>query len=469
MLFNSIAFAIFLPLVFTLYWLARERRRQNWILLVAGYYFYGVWDWRFLLLIWLTTIMDFLVGLWLGATTSDRRRRGILLISLALNLGMLAIFKYYDFFVESAMRLMTSVGLEPNPPLLHVILPVGISFYTFQSLSYTIEVYRRRMEPTRSLLDFATFVAYFPPLVAGPIERAGRLLPRIQNPRTFPKPAAIRSALVLILIGLFKKVAVADSVSLIVDDVFGGGGDATAHLVGMYAFAIQIYCDFSGYSDMARGTSRLFGIEIMRNFEQPYLSRSITEFWRRWHISLSTWLHDYLYIPLGGNKRGELRTYVNLILTMLLGGLWHGANWTFVVWGGLHGVALAVHRWLGGYVPRGALPPFKTRQIPSILLTFHFVCLLWIFFRAPDIGSAWAYFGALFGGTWGPVNLDQLLVLTFGVAAVLALDISQARTGDHAVLLRWPRPIRGFAVAAFLLTIILWSGGEAQPFIYFQF
>ena len=469
MLFNSMTYAVFLPVVFGLYWLSPTRRIQNALLLVASYVFYGAWDYRFLGLIALTSVMDYAVGRWLGRTASETRRRVILGISLGLNLGILATFKYYGFFVSSGISLLRSFGLEPNPPLLEVVLPVGISFYTFQSLSYTFDVYRRRFEPTRSLLDFATFVAYFPQLVAGPIERAGHLLPQMQRSRRFPSSASFRSGLVLILLGLFKKVAIADSVALIAQSAFAGRGGATSHLLGMYAFAIQIYCDFSGYSDIARGSSRLFGIELMRNFEQPYLSRSITEFWRRWHISLSSWLHDYLYVPLGGNKRGRVRTYVNLIVTMLLGGLWHGAAWTFVIWGGLHGVLLAVHRRLGGYVPRGEPAPLKLREIPAILLTFHLVGVLWIFFRAPDIGSAWTYLYELATGTWSAANPNDLVLLLFAAAALLLIDLSQRITNDHAVILRWPSLARGFAMATCIAAIVLWSGGEAQPFIYFQF
>jgi D-alanyl-lipoteichoic acid acyltransferase DltB (MBOAT superfamily) len=271
------------------------------------------------------------------------------------------------------------------------------------------------------------------------------------------------------LLGLFKKVAIADSVALIAQEAFSGAADGTGHLLGMYAFAIQIYCDFSGYSDIARGTSRLFGIELMRNFEQPYLSRSITEFWRRWHISLSSWLHDYLYVPLGGNKGGRARTYINLIVTMLLGGLWHGAAWTFVVWGGLHGLFLAVHRWLGGYVPRGDLPRRRWRDLPKVLATFHIVALLWIFFRAPDLTSAWNYLRTVIGGPWGAPNADHLAILLFGAIAMVVIDLTQHFTDEHAAVLRWPRLVQGFACAIFILAVVLWSGGEAQPFIYFQF
>lgn len=345
MFFNSFEYAVFLPVVLVLYWTVL-RKRQNSLLLVASYFFYAAWDWRFLGLLMLSTIVDFCVGRTLGTRNEAATRKRLVGLSLAINLGVLGFFKYFNFFAESFADFMGRFGLAPDTPTLKVILPVGISFYTFQTLAYTIDVYRRKKEPEQNLLDFAVYVAFFPQLVAGPIERAQRLLPQIKTPRTSINYEQIRSGLFLILLGLVRKVVIADSLAPIVNEAFrtADSAGAVTLMVGIVAFALQIYGDFAGYSDIARGSSRLLGIELMENFNQPYLSRNITHFWRTWHISLSTWLRDYLYIPLGGNRKGVSKTYRNLMLTMLLGGLWHGAAWTFVVWGGLHGLYLVVHR-----------------------------------------------------------------------------------------------------------------------------
>ncbi|HEX2196806.1 MAG TPA: MBOAT family protein [Actinomycetota bacterium] len=470
MLFNSLEFALFLPVVLGTYWLLTHRG-QNALLLVASYVFYGAWDVRFLSLIVVSTLIDFLAGIHLGRTSDERRRRALLLVSVVANLGILAFFKYFGFFVESAVQFMSWIGLDAHPPLFEVLLPVGISFYTFQTMSYTFDVYRRRIEPTRDLVTFATYVSYFPQLVAGPIERAQHLLPQIEKPRERPDAERVRSGLALMLVGLFKKVAIADAVAPFVDQAFSAGTDAGQGtlLLGALGFSLQIYGDFSGYTDIARGVSRLFGIELMLNFREPYLSRSITEFWRTWHISLSAWLHDYLYVPLGGNKRGRLNTYRNLILTMLLGGLWHGANWTFVVWGGLHGLLLAIHRAFGGYVPRGDPEPYRWRHAPAAVVTFATVTVLWVFFRADSLTAAFDYLSGMATGAWGVVDLDAAVVILASALFVLVLDVSQRITGADAVILRWPAVARGASVAFLLLTIVVWSGGSAKPFIYFQF
>ena len=470
MLFNSLEFALFLPVVLGLYWLLRLRG-QNVLLLAASYVFYGAWDVRFLSLIAVSTLIDYGVGRKLGSTEDDRKRRIWLVTSISAQLTLLAFFKYFGFFVESFVGLFTWLGLEVNPPLFEVLLPVGISFYTFQTISYIFDVYRRRIEPTNNLITFATFVAYFPQLVAGPIERAKNLLPQIESPRTRPGAEQIRSGLLLMLIGYFKKVAIADAIAPYVNDAFAAGSNAGRGtlLLGALGFSLQIYGDFSGYTDIARGVSRLFGVELMRNFDQPYLSRSITEFWRTWHISLSAWLHDYLYVPLGGNKRGRLATYRNLILTMLLGGLWHGAAWTFVVWGGLHGLLLAGHRAIGGYVPRDRATPVRWRQIPSILLTFATVTALWVFFRAETLGDAFQYLGGMATAPWGVVDPDALVIVLVSTLFVLLLDLAQRLSADDAVILRWPAVARGASVAVLLVAIVIWTGGSSQPFIYFQF
>ena len=470
MLFNSLEFAGFAIITLILYWMLRLRG-QNVLLLIASYLFYSAWDWRFLSLLIFQSLVDYIAGLGIGRSEDERVRKRYLIGAITINLLVLATFKYFGFFVDSAIGLLRWIGLEPNPPLLEIILPIGISFYTFQSITYSFDVYRRRLPPTRSFLNYAVFVAYFPHMIAGPIQRANHLLPQIERPRTLPTGRQVRSGLFLIVMGLFKKVAIADAVAGVANEVFQSGssaGSATL-LIGVVAFSLQIYGDFAGYSDCARGVSRLFGIELTRNFEQPYLSRNITEFWRTWHISLSSWLHDYLYIPLGGNQGSKLTTYRNLMLTMLLGGLWHGASWTFVIWGGLHGLWLAVHRALGGYAQRGFPSTPRWRDVPSILATFAGVSLLWVFFRSGTLTQAMDYLGGLFSFAAGPVNLDHLILVVVSALMVLILDLGQRITGDHSVVLRWSPPVRGAAIGVLLLSVLMWSGGDAQPFIYFQF
>jgi alginate O-acetyltransferase complex protein AlgI len=471
MLFNSLGYALFLPTVFAIHWLLPHRGRV-WFLVSASYVFYGWWDARFLSLIIISTLVDFVVAKRIDATTIERRRRFLLATSIAANIGILGFFKYSGFFVESAADLLVSFGLEANLPFLRVVLPVGISFYTFQTISYTFDVFRRRIPATSDLLSFALYVAYFPQLVAGPIERARHLLPQVQALRSFPKADKIASGVALIGLGLFKKVAIADVMAPIVNVAFADPASQSSLqlLVGVYAFALQIYGDFSGYTDIARGTSRLFGIELMRNFEQPYLSRNITEFWRTWHVSLSNWLHDYLYIPLGGNRRGRARTYLNLMIVMILGGLWHGAAWTFVVWGALHGVFLAVHRMTGHYSPRGYQGgfSFKTDGIRA-LITFNFVGLAWIFFRADTIEAAWAYLTGLFAFQPGLPPTSWMMLLLPAMALVLLFDVGQRNADDHDVVVSWRPAAQGLAYATFVLGILIFSGGPSIPFIYFQF
>jgi alginate O-acetyltransferase complex protein AlgI len=470
MLFNSIEFAVFLPVVLTLYWLS-PFRVQNVLLLVASYLFYAAWDWRFLSLLIFQSLVDYVAGLGIGGSEDERVRKRYLVGAISINLLVLGVFKYYGFFVDSALDVFRWMGFEPNPPLLEVLLPIGISFYTFQSITYSFDVYRRRLPPTRNLLNYAVFVAYFPHMVAGPIQKANHLLPQIERPRALPDASRIRSGLFLVLMGLFKKVAIADSVAVVANETFSATSSASsvALLVGALAFALQIYGDFAGYSDIARGVSRLFGIELTRNFEQPYLSRNITEFWRTWHISLSSWLHDYLYVPLGGNKRGKLATYRNLLITMLLGGLWHGASWTFVIWGGLHGLCLATHRALGGHADRGRPPTPRWRDVPRVIATFGVVSLLWVFFRAATLTQAIDYLQGLFSFAPGPVDLDHVVLVAFGAVMLFILDLGQRISGHHSVVLRWSPALRGATCAVLFLAVVMWSGGVAQPFIYFQF
>jgi D-alanyl-lipoteichoic acid acyltransferase DltB (MBOAT superfamily) len=474
MVFNSFEFAVFLPLVFILYWTVL-RKRQNHLLLVGSYIFYGWWDWRFLSLIVISTLTDFYVARAIPVQGEATRRRLLMLASIAVNLGILGFFKYFNFFIDSTASALDSVGLQPNLPTLTILLPVGISFYTFQTLGYTIDVYRGKMEPTSDLLSFAVYVAYFPQLVAGPIERARRLLPQIQNLRVKLSATEIRSGLYLILLGLFRKVVIADGIAPLVDEAFGrsASGDWLRLLLGVYAFSLQIYGDFAGYSAIARGASRLLGIELMENFRQPYLSRNITHFWRTWHISLSTWLRDYLYITVGGNRRGRLLTYRNLMITMLLGGLWHGAAWTFVVWGGLHGAYLAAHRSLRHKSPKSAEDPFTAGDILPAIGTFHLVTLSWIFFRADSFTQAWNYLlgiVTLRGGSPDLVAAAEMLALLVPLGLMsLVIDLAQRQHRNQTAPLEWPVLSRGLAYGVMLVGLVVFTGGGAVPFIYFQF
>ena len=487
MTFNSLQYALFLPVVVIGFWLlpgrAAIRRwtkrpsprwvpdaRQLW-LLAASYVFYAAFDWRFAFLLLFTTVVDYAVGLRLDAMAdaSRRARRLVLMVSLVVNLGVLGFFKYFDFFVEQGVELLTQVGLEPATPALRILLPYGISFYTFQSMGYAIDVYRREIRACRDPIDFATFVAFFPQLVAGPISRAKNLLPQIQADRARPGADQVMSGLLLILLGLFKKVVIADSLAPTVNQAFGSPdpGPALA-AVGVLAFAIQIYGDFAGYTDMARGTARLLGVELVHNFDQPYLSRNVTEFWRRWHISLSTWLRDYLYIPLGGNRGGAAMVYRNLMLTMLLGGLWHGAGWTFVIWGGLHGVYLCVDRARG--VRRdlpGGIPPL--RQVPAILVTFALVCFAWIFFRAPSFSEAVTLIGGFVRVGGEGIEWSAAVLVALMTVIALGIDLAQRRL-THPLALVTERPLRsGALVGGAIVAVVIFSGGAPVPFIYFQF
>ncbi|MFP5486893.1 MAG: MBOAT family O-acyltransferase, partial [Acidimicrobiia bacterium] len=375
---------------------------------------------------------------------------------------------------DSAVEALTSLGVDASGPTLRVILPVGISFYTFQTISYSFDVYRRRVEPTSNLVDFAVYVAYFPQLVAGPIERASRLLPLIAHPehRHLPDRTGWARALSLVLTGLFKKVVIADGVGTYVTAVFDSPDDYSAVSVAaaVVGFAIQLYGDFSGYSDIARGVSELFGIELMVNFRQPYLSRNITEFWRRWHISLSDWLREYVYIPFGGNRGSQLATYRNLLLTMVLGGAWHGASWNFVIWGLLHGLALAAHRLLFG--GRTATPDLAVSQVPSIVATFGVWCVSMVFFRVETLTDAAAVFVALTRVGSGTVAVDGIVtVVVLGTLTVL-LDLAERRRTLHPELTPsdLAAPLRtGFAAGAMAMAILVFSGGTPTPFIYFQF
>lgn len=477
MFFNSITYGIFLIVVLSLYY-PLAHRWQNRLLIVASYVFYGWWDWRFLTLIAISTIVDYFAGRTIGKSENTTIRRAVLLISLCTNLGILGFFKYFDFFVDSFAELLSVFGFESHPTILAIVLPVGISFYTFQTMAYTIDVYRDRMKPVRNFADFSLYVCFFPQLVAGPIERAQRLLPQIQSPRKVSQKE-VSEGCVLILFGLFRKVVIADSAAPFVNRCFENPLEYSSSglVFGVWLFAIQIYCDFSGYTDIARGTARLLGFDLMVNFRQPYFSTSITDFWRRWHISLSTWLRDYLYIGMGGNRHGEFATYRNLMITMLLGGLWHGAAWTFVVWGGLHGIYLSVHKlMLKGMKVPGKVMNFGVFFLIKLFFVFNLVCLTWVFFRAQSLSNAFEYLGHLCSLT-GPIIdwsnpgkvLEPGLAFSLMAGALLILDIPVYRSENHTIVLHAPWYIRSFLYSVAVVALLLFGGDNDIAFIYFQF
>ncbi len=476
MLFNSIEFAIFLPIVFAIYWSigSRHVRRQNLALLIASYFFYGWWDWRFLGLIAFSTIVDFLVGKKLEQTTGQKKRKTLLYISLASNLGLLLFFKYYNFFIDSFVDAFTFFGINFSPSHLHIVLPVGISFYTFQTLSYTIDVYQKKIKPTTDWIAFSAFVSFFPQLVAGPIERAANLLPQFQKNRKFDTEKA-KDGLRQILWGLFKKIVIADTCAIYANDIFSNPDSysAPALWLGAIYFAFQIYGDFSGYSDIALGLARLFGFELMKNFNLPYFSRDIAEFWRRWHISLSSWFKDYLYIPLGGSRGGLKKTLRNVLIIFLISGLWHGANWTFVVWGGVHAlffIPLLVlkrnRKHLGKIAEDSLLPSLS--EAYQISLTFLQVLIAWVFFRAANIKEAIHYILGMFDmanvGTIESYKAKYLILILF----LLAWEWN-FRDKEHGLHIpKWPTQWR-WLTYSFFIWLILYFVGEEQEFIYFQF
>lgn len=470
MIFNSYVFWAFFATVLLLYW-RLPLLGQNRLLLVASYVFYGYWDWRYLGLLAASTLIDYYVGHYLVRIDDARRRKQLLTVSVVSNLTILGFFKYCGFFVDSFAELLRGLGFEPHLPVLQIVLPVGISFYTFQSMAYTIDVYRGVTKPAGSLFNFALFVAYFPQLVAGPIERSHELLPQLENERRL-RQGDFAEGLYHIMIGLFKKVIVADNLAPIVNRVFDTPAaelNTTELLIGVYAFAFQIYCDFSGYSSIAQGVSKWLGINLSYNFRMPYFSRSPSEFWQRWHISLSQWLRDYLYIPLGGNRLGPGRTYVNLMLTMLLGGLWHGANWTFVAWGAWQGLLLVGYRLAGTETFEKPARSVAIVVLQAVAM-FHLVCIGWIFFRAESIGQAFAMIGALghgFAVTDFALYAGTLLV--FFVAPLLAYEWRVFRRRDMTLALTQPAWQRVVLYGYFAGMIVVFPPLTQQVFIYFQF
>lgn len=473
MLFNTIQFAYFFAILFPTYWILRHHYKlQNLLLLLAGYYFYACWEPKFLALLILSTVIDFACGLAVDRIEAPGRRKLFVVVSMALNLGMLGYFKYVNFFSESMQLALSKAGL--NVPLWHieVVLPIGISFYTFQSMSYVIDVYRKHIKPTRNLLEFATFVSFFPHLVAGPIMRPTTLLPQIQAPRKFDLDQFYQGVY-LIFWGLTKKVVVADNLALIVNDLFGRWQtiDGGLALLAVYAFAFQIYCDFSGYTDAARGIGKCLGIELALNFNLPYFATSPQEFWSRWHISLSKWLQDYLYIPLGGSRGKLFNTYRNLMMTMIIGGLWHGARWTFVIWGTYQGFILVGHRLLKPLLARinPTLPIDQACwKAVRIVVTFHLVCVGWLIFRAESIDQLLGMLHAIRDRPAIPAAAYLLPVMVTTIPLLL-VQFAQYVTNDLEIVSRTPWYVRSvfytFCFYAFVL------GGEfgGKQFIYFRF
>jgi alginate O-acetyltransferase complex protein AlgI len=470
MIFTQAIFFAFFAVTAAIHWSLRTNDwRKRW-LFVVSYFFYGYWDYRFLALIFASTCWDFATGIWLSKTDDAKRRRLLITVSVCVNLGILGFFKYYNFFVHSAATALEGLGVKVSEPTLSVVLPVGVSFFTFQSMSYTIDVYRRKIEAERNFLDFGLFVAFFPQLVAGPIARASHFLPQTKSTRSLTDIDG-RGALVLFAIGYFKKACVADQIATAIDPIFSNPSayDASSRVLGATLYSIQIYCDFSGYTDMAIAVAALLGYELSKNFDAPYLSLNVREFWQRWHISLSTWLRDYLYIPLGGNRGGPWRVARNLVLTMLLGGLWHGANWTFVLWGLLHGVALTAHRFFSsGRTPAAERGPVV--KVVAWAATFAFVAFCFTIFRCESISSAWTLFTGRFqpvAGTSSTLSLGWWAGI-FVLGAVHYVihrhrETMSARGRSTPDALFYPA--YGFAWALLLFMTPL----SAEPFIYFQF
>ncbi len=471
MLFNSVVFALFFGIVYVVYW-RLPKRHQNLFLLAGSLFFYGCWNWRLLPLIVFSASVDYVAGWRTFRASDDRRRRAWLTASIATNLGLLFFFKYYNFFAESLADLLEMFGFHSPLRTLRIILPVGISFYTFQSMAYTIDIYRRQLEPCRKYTDFLLYVSFFPQLVAGPIERGRRLLPQIVKPREPLSLARRISGLKLIAIGYFQKVAIADTLAIVTDAAYGSADQANIMVstVGVMSFVFQAYGDFSGYSKIARGTARLLGIELMLNFNQPFFSYSIQEFWRRWHISLSTWLRDYVYIPLGGSRRSPVRVYTNLMLTMLVAGIWHGASYNFVVFGFLHGLYLSTWRELER---RGFGPPKrKTTFVASVLLTFFLFSFSLLFFRGDDFEQSLAM---LRGFTvWeGQFGLEAWLLLfyaslSFTLDGFMERAIRQGRSHMLTLFSRnWV--VETLVFTGLIVFTALVGENNVEPFVYFQF
>jgi alginate O-acetyltransferase complex protein AlgI len=466
MLFTTAKFLAFYVVAFAVYWLiGRHRWRLVW-LTAASAFFYACWKWQFLFLILGSTSIDYLVALRLpGLARSNVLRKYLVVLSVSVNLGILAYFKYAAFLLDSAEEVTHWLGWSVPLPTVKAFLPLGISFYTFEAISYVVDVYRGKTRPMRNPLDYAVYILFFPHLVAGPIVRPCEFLPQLQRRKRFDWPR-FQAGVQLFLLGLFKKSVIADQVALVIDPVFKAPGEfSSASLwLAVLGYAIQIYCDFSGYTDMALGLAHTLGFKLPNNFNAPYLASSPSDFWRRWHISLSRWLRDYLYIPLGGNRKGPTRTMVNLFLTMLLGGLWHGANWTFVVWGAYHGMLLAAQRLIPKSWDHPALRPATT------LLTFLLVCIGWVFFRAQTLGEAGTILRGLAIPTGGAdlVTDGPLLVLVCVVTVLIGQALGQMK-GSPRALYRLRAPVAGVTMAVGLTLALILMPGDGKVFIYFNF
>jgi D-alanyl-lipoteichoic acid acyltransferase DltB (MBOAT superfamily) len=483
MLFNSIDFAIFLPIVFVLYWFVTNKslKLQNSLLVIASYVFYGWWDWRFLALIFFSTLVDYSVGIGLSKQEKPLKRKLLLWTSILVNIGLLGFFKYYNFFLDNFVEVFRFFGHPINPQGLDVILPVGISFYTFQTLSYSIDVYKQKLKPTKDFIAFMAFVSFFPQLVAGPIERATHLLPQFYKKREFNYYKAV-DGLRQIIWGLFKKIVIADNAADLANQIFNNYTDYSGStlLLGALFFTFQIYGDFSGYSDIAIGTSRLFGFNLMQNFAFPYFSRDIAEFWRRWHISLSTWFRDYLYIPLGGSRGGTWMKIRNTFIIFIVSGFWHGANWTFVVWGALNAfyflplLLLGKNRINTNTVAEGRyLPSFK--EFFQMGITFCITVLAWIFFRSENLGNAFNYIATILSPSF--LTFPQIFPKTLFLLIVIFMIIEWlGRDGEYAMsfisknrffyykFFRW-----SFYTVLILIIYFFGNFSEEIEFIYFQF
>lgn len=482
MLFNSIDFAIFLPIVFILYWFVtyKSLKLQNLLIAIASYVFYGWWDWRFLILITFSLLVDYIIGVSFISTQTERNRKILLWISIIVNLGLLGLFKYYNFFVESFIDAFTFFGSDIRIKTIEIILPVGISFYTFQTMSYSIDVYKRKLEPTKDMISFMAFVSFFPQLVAGPIERASNLLPQFYKKRHFKYENAI-DGLRQILWGLFKKVVIADNCAYYADLIFNNSENysGSSIFIGALFFTFQIYCDFSGYSDIAIGVARLFGFELMKNFSYPYFSRDIPEFWRRWHISLSTWFRDYLYFPLGGSKGSKWTIVRNTFIVFLVSGFWHGANWTYVFWGLLNAFYFLPYLLLNKnrinlniIAENTVLPSIK--EALNVLITFILIVLSWIFFRAENMSHALDCYNKIFSISFFkiPYFKDGTLAVPIIILIIFFVVIEWlGRREEYAIaklLLNHSYIYRWLFYYILLIIIFIYSRSE-QQFIYFQF
>ena len=478
MLFNSVSFAIFLPIVFALYWFAANRnfKWQNILLLVSSYYFYACWDYRFLFLLIFSTLLDYFTGIKMHEAKNDRMKKFWFWLSISINLGFLGVFKYYNFFVESFADGLSGFGIEKNFSTLQIILPVGISFYTFHGLSYVIDIYKEKIKPERNFIDYSVFVSFFPLLVAGPIERATHLLPQIQRKREFDSAKAI-DGLRQILWGLFKKLVIADNCAEYANMVFSNSADlsGSTHIIGVLFFTFQIYGDFSGYSDIALGTARLFGIDLLRNFAFPFFSRDTAEYWRRWHISLSSWFKDYLYIPLGGSTGGTWMKVRNTLIIFLVSGFWHGANWTYILWGLLNAlyiipsIILNTNRHNLEIVAKGRI--FATpKELYHILTTFCLTVFAFIIFRANTMRDALFYMSKIFStSTFSkPEGIRNEVVWLLVIFVMIEWLGRENQYAIEKLGVKWPTPIR-LSFYYLLMIIIFLYAGSSQNFIYFQF